>query len=93
MPVALDWVIVRLVGDGWEIVTLPLATVPPVGSDCAVACGTRPKLHDSATRLTEQAEICLGRDVPKIAKEPTRNVVIEPPLQKSSSVQQKVNAG
>jgi hypothetical protein len=37
MPVRLDWLIVRLVGDVELIATLPLTTVPPPGSDCAIA--------------------------------------------------------
>jgi hypothetical protein len=35
IPVRLDWLIVRLVGDVELIETFPLATVPPAGRDCA----------------------------------------------------------
>ena len=53
IPVALDWVTVRLVGDVEPIETLPLATVPPVGRDCAIdGCG-QPRPNKSAIKLTE----------------------------------------
>ena len=53
MPVELDWVTVRLVGDVEPIETFPLATVPPVGSDCAIVACAQPRPHKSAIRLTE----------------------------------------
>ena len=53
MPVRLDWLIVRLVGDVELIETLPLATVPPVGRDCAIDGCAQPRPHRSAIRLTE----------------------------------------
>ena len=53
MPVRLDWLIVRLVGDVALIETFPLATVPPVGSDCANDGCAQPRPHKSATKLTE----------------------------------------
>ena len=53
MPVRLDWLIVRLVGDVELIETFPLTTVPPVGSDCAIAGCMWLKLHKSAITLTE----------------------------------------
>jgi hypothetical protein len=44
---------VRLVGDVALIATFPLATVPPVGRDCAIdGCG-EPRPHSSAIKLTE----------------------------------------
>jgi hypothetical protein len=53
MPVELDWVTVRLVGDVELIETFPLATVPPAGRDCANDGCAQPKPHNSAIRLTE----------------------------------------
>ena len=53
MPVELDWVTVRLVGDVELIATFPLATVPPVGSDCAIDGCAQHKPHNSAIKLTE----------------------------------------
>ncbi len=53
MPVRLDWLIVRLVGEVEPIATFPLATVPPVGSDCAIAGCAQPRPHNSAIKLTE----------------------------------------
>jgi hypothetical protein len=53
IPVRLDWVIVRLVGEVEPIETLPLATVPPVGRDCAIDGCAQPRPHKSAIRLTE----------------------------------------
>ena len=53
MPVALDWVTVRPVGDVEPIATFPLTTVPPVGSDCAIDGCAQPRPHKSAIRLTE----------------------------------------
>ncbi|KRR03806.1 hypothetical protein CQ10_17790 [Bradyrhizobium valentinum] len=53
IPVRLDWVTVRLLGEVELIATFPLATVPPVGSDCAIDGCAQPKLHNSAIKLTE----------------------------------------
>jgi len=53
MPVRLDWLIVRLVGDVEPIATFPLATVPPLGSDCAIAGCAQPMPNESAIKLTE----------------------------------------
>ena len=53
MPVRLDWLMVRLVGDVELIETFPLATVPPAGSDCANDDCAEPRPHKSAIRLTE----------------------------------------
>ena len=53
MPVRLDWLTVRLVGDVEPIETFPLATVPPVGSDCAIDGCAQPRPHKSAIKLTE----------------------------------------
>ena len=53
MPVRLDWLIVRLVGEVELIETFPLATVAPVGSDCANDGCAQPRPHRSAIRLTE----------------------------------------
>jgi hypothetical protein len=53
MPVRLDWVTVRLVGDVEPIATFPLATVPPLGSDCAIDGCAQPRPHSSAMELTE----------------------------------------
>ena len=43
----------RLVGEVELIETFPLATVPPVGSDCAIDGCAQPRPHKSAIRLTE----------------------------------------
>jgi hypothetical protein len=53
MPVALDWVTVRLVGELEPIETLPLTTVPPDGNDCAIDGCVNPRPHKSARELTE----------------------------------------
>ena len=53
MPVRLDWLIVRLVGEVELIATFPLATVPPVGRDCAITGCEQPKPHKSTITLTE----------------------------------------
>ena len=53
MPVRLDWLIVRLVGDVELMATFPLTTVPPAGSDCAIDGCAQPKPHNSAIELTE----------------------------------------
>ena len=53
MPVRLDWLIVRLVGDVELIETLPLTTVPPAGNDCAIDGCAQPMPHKSAITLTE----------------------------------------
>jgi hypothetical protein len=53
IPVRLDWLIVRLVGEAELIETFPLATVPPVGRDCANDGCAQPRPHKSAIRLTE----------------------------------------
>jgi hypothetical protein len=62
MPVELDWVTVRLVGDVAPIATFPLTTVPPVGNDCAIDGCVQPKPHKSAITLTE-AENSLLHDL------------------------------
>jgi hypothetical protein len=53
MPVELDWVTVRFAGEVEPIVTFPLTTVPPVGSDCAIDGCAQPKPPNSAITLTE----------------------------------------
>ena len=57
MPVRLDWLIVRLVGEVELIETVPLATVPPVGRDCASDGCAQPRPHNSATTLTEVSNL------------------------------------
>lgn len=53
MPVELDWVTVRLVGDVAPIAIFPLTTVAPVGSDCAIDACVKPIPDKSAITLTE----------------------------------------
>jgi hypothetical protein len=51
--VALDCVTVKLVGELEPIETLPLTTVPPLGSVCAIDGCAQPRPDNSAIRLTE----------------------------------------
>lgn len=78
MPVELDWLIVRLVGDVALIETFPLATVPPVGSDCAIDGCAQPRPHKSAITLTE-ARKSLVNDVMADEKPDVEETIIEPP--------------
>jgi hypothetical protein len=78
MPVALDWVTVRLVGDVEPMATLPLATVPPVGSDCAIDGCAQPKPHNSAITLTE-ARNSLVHDLMADERHDVDETIIEPP--------------
>jgi hypothetical protein len=78
IPVRLDWLIVRLVGDVELIETFPLATVPPVGRDCANDGCAQPRPHRSAIRLTE-ARKSLVNDVVADEKPDVEETIIEPP--------------
>jgi hypothetical protein len=78
IPVRLDWLIVRLVGDAELIETFPLATVPPVGSDCANDGCAQPRPDNSAIRLTE-ARKSLVADVMADEKPDMEETIIEPP--------------
>ncbi len=78
MPVRLDWLIVRLVGEVELIETFPLATVPPVGRDCASDGCAQPKPQRSATKLTE-VRASLVDDVMADEK-PDVEDIIEPPF-------------
>ena len=77
MPVALDCVTVRLVGDVLPIETLPLATVPPVGSDCAAAGWAQPRPHKIAIVLAE-ARKSLVNDLMADGRKDV-DEIIEPP--------------
>ena len=78
MPVRLDWPIVRLVGEVELIETVPLATVPPVGRDCASDGCAQPRPHNSTTTLTE-ARKSLVDDVMADEKPDVEETIIEPP--------------
>jgi len=78
MPVRLDWVIVRLVGEVEPIETLPLATVPPVGRDCAKDGCAQPKPHNSAIKLTEVRNF-LAQDVTADDRHAVDETIIEIP--------------
>jgi hypothetical protein len=82
MPVELDWLTVRLVGDVGPIVTFPLTTVPPAGSDCAIDGWAQPGPHNSAITLTEvrnSLQLDLIADaIPDIEKDVTINPTTMP---------------
>ena len=78
MPVELDWVTVRLVGDVAPIETFPLATVPPVGSDCAIDGCAQPRPHNSAIKLTEVRN-SLVHDLMSGERHDVDETIIEPP--------------
>jgi hypothetical protein len=79
MPVRLDCVTVRLVGDVEPIATLPLATVPPVGSDCAINGWAQPRPHNSAIVLTEARKSLVHDLMADVRRQDVDETIIEPP--------------
>ena len=78
MPVALDCVTVRLVGEFAPIETLPLTTVPPDGSDWAIDGWAKPKPHKSARELTEVQKFQV-QDSTAAERQDVDEMIIEPP--------------
>jgi hypothetical protein len=78
IPVRLDWLIVRLLGEVELIETFPLATVPPAGSDCALDGCAQPRPHNSAIKLTE-ARNSLVLDLRAGETHDVDETIIEPP--------------
>jgi len=78
MPVALDCVTVRLVGELEPIETLPLTTAPPVGSDCAIDGCAKARPHKSAGKLTEVRKFQV-QDSMAEERQDVDEMIIEPP--------------
>src|SRR5262245_31935045 len=79
MPVRLDCEIVRLVGDVEPIDTLPLTTVPPDGSDCAVADCPKFRNDESTAMLTELQKSSRILDVPAADETSVPDIIIGRP--------------
>jgi hypothetical protein len=83
MPVVLDCVTVRLVGELEPIETLPLTTVPPDGSDCAAADCPKFSSDESTAMLAEQQNSSRILDAPAGDETSAHDVLQEPPRDSS----------